>query len=188
MKVKVETSARHLHVSKDVLETLFGKGYELTVKKNLSQPGQFACAEKVTVVGTRGEKAMSILGPCRAATQIEISATDARALGFDSFIRESGHIEGTPGCTLKGPKGEVELKEGVIVAKRHLHSTPEDAEKMGLTNGQIVKLALNTEGRKTVFDDVVVRVSSSYATAVHLDTDEANAANCPFVAEGEIIA
>ena len=128
MKVVVETSARHLHVSQEHLEILFGKGYQLPNKKDLSQPGQFACAEKVEGGGPKGCLKMSILGPVRPATQIEIAKSEARTLGVAAPIRESGKTEGTPGCKLVGPCGEVELTEGIMVAMRHLHCTPEDAE------------------------------------------------------------
>lgn len=175
----VETSARHAHVTQETLEVLFGTGYQLTVKKMLSQPGQFASGEKITVVGEKGETKMSILGPCRKANQVEISATDARSLGIKAPVRESGDIAGSGACKLVGPAGEVELKEGVIVAKRHIHMTPADAAEMGVENGQIVKVLIDSEaGRKLIFDDTVVRVSDSYALAMHIDTDEANAALC----------
>ena len=187
MNVIVETSARHLHVSQEHLEILFGQGYQLTNKKDLSQPGQFACAEKVEVVGPKGSLKMSILGPVRPATQIEIAKSEARTLGVNAPIRESGKTEGTPGCKLVGPCGEVELTEGIMVAMRHLHITPEDAEKAGIVDKQIVKLAINTEGRSLVFGDVLARVSPTAATAVHLDTDEANAANISGEVYGEII-
>ena len=135
----VETSARHVHVTAEDLEILFGKGATLTNKKDLSQPGQFACEERVNVVGPKGElKNVSILGPVRPATQIEVSATDARALGVTAFIRESGDIAGTAGCKLVGPCGEVELSEGVIVAKRHIHMTPADAEAFQVKDKDIV--------------------------------------------------
>lgn len=177
-QVLVEISARHVHVSQQDLETLFGKGYELTVKKMLSQPGQFACEERVKVVGTKGEfPAVSILGPCRKDTQIELSLTDARSIGVTAPVRESGDIAGSGACKLVGPKGEVELTQGVIAAKRHIHATTADAEKMGLENGQIVQVEIPTaNGRNLTFGDVVVRVSDSYALAMHIDTDEANAA------------
>lgn len=177
-QVLVEISARHIHVTKEDLETLFGKGYELTVKKELSQPGQFACEERVKVVGTKGEfPAVSILGPCRPATQVELSLTDARSIGVQAPVRESGDIEGSGACKLVGPAGEVELTQGVIAAKRHIHATTADAEKMGLENGQIVQVEIPTSnGRNLTFGDVVVRVSDSYALAMHIDTDEANAA------------
>ena len=177
-KVLVEISARHVHLSQEDLETLFGKGYELTVKKELSQPGQYACNERVRVIGAKSEfPAVSILGPVRNATQVEISLTDARSIGVDAPVRESGDIAGSGSCKLVGPAGEVELKEGVIAAKRHIHATTADAEKMGLTNGEIVSVEIPTSnGRNLTFGDVVVRVSDSYALAMHIDTDEANAA------------
>lgn len=188
-EVLVEVSARHVHVTKEVLETLFGKGYELTPKKDLSQPGQFACEERVTVVGAKRELAgVSILGPVRPETQVEISLTDARSIGVSAPVRESGDIAGSGACKLVGPCGEVELKEGVIAAKRHIHMTPADAEIMGVCDKQIVKVAMNTEGRKTVYDDVVVRVSDKYALAMHIDTDESNAAGIVGKLMGEVIA
>lgn len=177
-QVLVEISARHVHVSKEDLETLFGKGYELTVKKELSQPGQYACEERVKVIGAKSEfPAVSILGPCRNATQVELSLTDARSIGVQAPVRESGDIAGSGSCRLVGPAGKVELKEGVIAAKRHIHATTADAEKMGLENGEIVSVEIPTSnGRNLTFGDVVVRVSDSYALAMHIDTDEANAA------------
>ena len=185
----VETSARHVHVTKETLETLFGKGYELTVKKDLSQPGQFASNERVTVVGTKKELAgVSILGPCRKADQVEISLTDARSIGVDAPIRESGDTKGSGACKLVGPCGEVELSEGVIAAKRHIHMTTRDAEEFGVTNGQIVEVLVDCgTGRKTVFGDTVVRVSDSYALAMHIDTDESNAAACGRNVTGVIV-
>ena len=184
----VEISARHVHVTKETLEVLFGKGYELTVKKELSQPGQFASNERVTVVGPKKELAgVSILGPCRSADQIELSATDARSVGIAAPIRESGDVKGSGACKLVGPAGEVELKEGVIVAKRHIHMTPEDAEKFGVKDAQIVKVAINTAERSLVFGDTVVRVSPKYALAMHVDTDEANAAAIPGSCMGTIV-
>lgn len=188
MKVLVETSAHHIHVTKEVLEQLYGKDAKLTNKKDLSQPGQFACVEKVTVVGPRGEMAMSILGPERPETQVEISLTDARKLGIAAPIRESGNIEGTPGCKLVGPAGECEIPCGVIAAKRHIHLTPADAEEMGVQDKQIVSVKVGEEtGRSLVFGDVVVRVSPKYAAAMHIDTDEANAAALSGEVYGEII-
>ena len=177
-EVLVEISARHVHVSQADLETLFGKGYELTVKKMLSQPGQFACEERVRVVGTKGEfPAVSILGPVRPATQVELSLTDARSIGVVAPVRESGDIKGSGSCKLVGPAGEVELTEGVMAAKRHIHVTTKDAEEMGLENGEIVSVEIPTANdRNLTFGDVVVRVSDSYALAMHIDTDEANAA------------
>ena len=187
-EVLVEISARHVHVSEEHLEILFGKGYKLTPKKDLSQPGQFACEERVTVVGSKRElKGVSILGPCRKATQVELSLTDARSIGVSAPIRESGDTAGSGACKLVGPCGEVELTEGVIAAKRHIHMTPEDAEKYGIKDTQIVSVKIPTEGRALVFGDVVARVSPSYALAMHLDTDEANAAGIPGSCIGEIL-
>jgi putative phosphotransacetylase len=186
--VLVEVSARHVHVSREDLDILFGKGHELTPKKDLSQPGQFACEERVTVVGPKKElKNVTILGPVRPKTQVEISMTDARSIGIVSVVRESGDIAGTPGCKIVGPEGEVELKEGVIVAKRHIHMTTADAEKYHLKDKQIVSVKIDTNGRATVYDDVVVRVSDSFALAMHIDTDEGNAAGVGPAQIGEII-
>ena len=188
-QVVVEISARHVHVSKADLETLFGKDYELTVKKELSQPGQYACEERVRVVGTKGEfPAVSILGPCRNATQVELSLTDARSIGVDAPVRESGDIDDSGTCKLVGPCGEVEIACGVIAAKRHIHATTKDAEEFGLENGQIVSVQIpSANGRNLTFGDVVVRVSDSYALAMHIDTDEANAAGMKPNTMGTII-
>ena len=185
----VETSARHVHVTQETLELLFGEGYQLTVKKELSQPGQFASNERITVVGPKKELAnVSILGPCRKLNQVELSATDARSIGIDAPIRESGDVAGSGACKLIGPKGEVELKEGVIVAKRHIHMTEKDATDFGVTNGEIVNVLIeNGNGRKTIFGDTVIRVSNSYALAMHVDTDESNSAACARNQMGTIV-
>lgn len=186
--VLIETSARHIHVSRADLDTLFGEGYELTKKKDLSQPGQYACEERVQVIGPKGTfPGVSILGPVRPETQLELSAGDARSIGVKAPIRESGDIKGSGGCKLVGPKGEVEIAEGVIVAKRHIHMTPEDAEKYGLTDKQIVSVKAESDGRSLVFGDVVVRVNPAYALAMHIDTDESNAASCTPGMMGDII-
>ncbi len=175
-KILVETSARHVHLSREDLDVLFGKGYELTPKKDLSQPGQFACTERVEVVGSKKSLAgVSILGPVRKASQVEISLTDARAIGVDAPIRESGDIAGTGACKLVGPCGEVELKEGVIAAKRHIHMTPADAAAFDVQDKDVVSVAIESNGRNLTFGDVVVRVSESFALAMHIDTDESNA-------------
>ena len=188
MEVLVETSARHLHVTQKDLETLFGAGYELTKKKDLSQPGQFACAERVDVVGPKKTlTGVSILGPVRPETQVELSLTDARSIGVAAPIRESGDIAGSGACKLVGPCGEVELAEGVIAAKRHIHMTTADAAAMGLVDKQIVSVRVPSEGRETVFGDVVVRVSDKYALAMHIDTDESNAGAVAPGTMGEII-
>lgn len=186
--VLVETSARHVHVSREDLAILFGEGYELTKKKELSQPGQFACEERVAVVGPKSSfPAVSILGPCRNATQVELSAGDARSIGVKAPVRESGDLEGSAGCKIVGPKGEIEIENGVIVAKRHIHMTPEDAEKYSLCDKQVVSVKVQTAERSLVFGDVVVRVSPSYALAMHIDTDESNAAGCVPGLTGEIL-
>lgn len=187
-EVLVEISARHVHVTEETLAVLFGKDHKLTPKKNLSQPGQFACEEKVTVVGPKSSLKASILGPCRKEDQVELSLTDARTIGVTAPIRESGDVKGSGACKLVGPCGEVELKEGVIAAKRHIHMNVKDGENFGLKDKQIVSVKIPTEGRALVFDDVVVRVSDSYALAMHIDTDEANAAAVPGSCKGEILA
>lgn len=187
--VLIETSARHVHVSRRVLDILFGEGYELTVKKDLSQPGQFACEERVQVIGPKSSfPAVSILGPVRPETQVELSAGDARSIGVKAPIRESGDLEGSAGCRLVGPKGEVEIKDGVIIAKRHIHMTQEDAEKYGLEDKQVVSVKVDTAERSLIFGDVVVRVSPKYALAMHIDTDESNAAGCTSGLMGDILA
>ena len=184
-----DTSARHVHVTREALDILFGEGYELTKKKDLSQPGQFASEERVAVIGSKGQfPAVSILGPIRPECQIELSLTDARSIGVDAPIRESGDVAGSGACKLVGPKGEVELSEGVIAAQRHIHATPEDAEKYGLQDKQIVAVRIESEGRKLIFDDVIVRVSPKYALAMHIDTDESNAACAKPGLMGEILA
>ena len=174
----VETSARHVHVSEADLKVLFGENAKLTPKKDLSQPGQYACEERVTVVGPKKEiKGVSILGPTRKETQVELSATDARSIGLPIAIRESGQLENTPGCKLVGPCGEIEIEKGVIVAKRHIHATVKDAEELGVKDKDIVCVKVNTPERALIFGDVVVRVSDKFSLAMHIDTDEGNAAN-----------
>ena len=182
-KILVETSARHIHLSREAVDALFGVGYELTKKKDLSQPGQYACAEKLTVVGPKGSIKASILGPTRPASQVELSLTDARSIGVSALIRESGDIAGTQGCKLVNPEtgAEYVLTEGVIAAKRHIHLTPEAAAEFGVSDKEIVSVKIDSE-RSAILGDVVIRVSDKFATAMHIDTDEANAA-CAF---GEI--
>ncbi len=178
MKILVETSARHVHLSQADLETLFGAGYQLTNKKDLSQPGQFACEEKVKIVGEKGTITASILGPVRPATQVELSLTDARTVGVKAAIRESGDIDGTAGIKLVGPCGEVTIEKGVIAAQRHIHLTPAEAAEAGVSDKEIVSVTLES-ARPLTFGGVVVRVSEKFAAAMHIDTDEANAA-CAF--------
>ena len=184
----VETSARHVHVSQQDLETLFGAGYQLTPKKDLSQPGQYACEERVNVVGPKKTLAgVSILGPVRKETQVEISLTDARSIGVNAPIRESGDTAGSGACKLVGPCGEVELAQGVIAAKRHIHMTPADAAEMDVKDKDVVCVKVETDGRTTIFGDVVVRVHENFALAMHIDTDESNAAACGRAQMGEIV-
>ncbi|MEG0979155.1 MAG: phosphate propanoyltransferase [Oscillospiraceae bacterium] len=186
--VIVETSARHAHVTKEVLEILFGEGYELTHKKDLSQPGQFATNEKIRVVGPKGEfPSISILGPVRPETQVELSMSDARSIGIVAPIKESGDLNGASPCKLVGPKGEVEIDNCIIIAKRHIHATPEDAQRYNLKDKQIVSVKVNSSERSLTFDDVIVRVSPKYALAMHIDTDESNAALAKPGTEGLIL-
>lgn len=173
--VEVEASGRHVHLSQQDLETLFGVGYQLTPAKELSQPGQYACKERVTITGPKGSiKNVIILGPVRKESQVEVSLTDALALGIKAPIRNSGDIAGTPGITITNEGRSLELKQGVIVARRHLHITPEDATKFQVKDGDIIKVKVFGE-RPLIFDDLVVRVSKNFHTDVHIDYDEANA-------------
>ena len=171
--VPLEASGRHVHVTAQQALTLFG--HSLTPKRPLSQPGQFLANERVTVIGPKGEfQNVAVLGPERPDAQVEISLTDARVLGLSAPVRLSGDVKGSPGAVLAGPQGRVELSQGVIAARRHIHMTPEDARRMGVRDKQVVKLQVFTD-RPLVFDDVAVRVSDQFATFVHLDYDEANA-------------
>ncbi|MBQ3639985.1 MAG: phosphate propanoyltransferase [Clostridia bacterium] len=187
-KVLVETSARHIHLTAEAVEILYGKGAELTVKKMLSQPGQFASGnDKITLVGPKGTLAVSVLGPVRKANQVELSYSDARSLGLSGVpVRESGDLAGTPGLKMVGPAGEIEIEEGVIIAKRHIHFHTKDAEALGVKDKQIVSVKLDTD-RPVIFGDVVCRVSDNYALAMHIDTDECNAASAFGTVYGEIV-
>lgn len=185
-KILVETSARHIHLTDEHIAILFGTGHELTVKKMLSQPGQFVCEEKVEVKGEKGSLKMSVLGPARKASQVEVSLTDARTLGVKAPVRESGDIAGSGACTLVGPCGTVELTEGVIAAQRHIHLTPDTAKEFGVADKEIVKVKLDT-ARPLIFDGVVVRVSDKFAPAMHIDTDESNAAGAAGEVYGTIV-
>lgn len=188
MKVPVEVSARHTHLSQEAVDALFGKDYKLTPKKPLSQPGQFACEERVDVVGPKGTlKNVAVLGPVRKSTQVEISLTDSIKIGIEGMIRESGDLAKTADCTLIGPNGEYKVKEGLIIAKRHIHMTPEDAAEMSVKDGQIGKVKIISNGRSVVYDDVVMRVNKNFALAMHIDTDEANALNYKPGLVGEVI-
>jgi len=186
--ILVEVSARHIHLSRADMDVLFGEGSELHPIKDLSQPGQYASEEKVTLKGPKGTAGVRVLGPLRKETQVELSLTDARSLGVKAQIRESGDLEGTTGgLTIVGPKGEIAIDRGVIAAKRHIHMTPEDAAEFGVNNGDIVAVKIETNGRSVVFADTVIRVSPNYSLAMHIDTDESNAA-CAFgEVYGEII-
>ena len=175
LTIEMEASGRHIHLSRAHVEALFGPGYQLTPVKDLSQPGQFACKERVTLVGPRGElKNVVVLGPERGESQVEISLTDAVSLGITPPVRQSGDIAGTPGLTVRCGERLITLDHGLIAAQRHIHMTPEDAGRRGVKDGQVVRLKTFT-ARPLVFDDVVVRVSPKFATVVHLDYDEANA-------------
>lgn len=185
--VTINVSARHIHLSQEHVEALFGPGYQLTKLKDLQQPGEFASNETVAVYGPKGSFAkVRVLGPARRDTQLEVSLTDARTLGLPGMVRLSGKVEGTPGMTLEGPMGKVTVDKGVIVAARHIHMTPADAERFGVTNGQIVRVRTTGE-RPLTFDDVVARVSPTFALEMHVDTDEANAAGIKDGDLGEII-
>ena len=185
-QILVETSARHIHLTAEAVEILFGAGHVLTKKKDLSQPGQYACEEKVEVVGPKGALKMSVLGPVRSKNQVEVSFSDARTLGVTAPVRESGDVAGSAGAVLRGPAGELTIEEGVIVAKRHIHLTPADAEAFGVRDKQIVSVKIDS-GRSLVFGDVVIRVSEKFAPAMHIDTDECNAAAAFGQVYGEIL-
>ena len=171
----VEASGRHVHLSKEHLEALFGKGYELTPVKELSQPGQFAAKERVRVIGPKGEfSSVAVLGPCRNFSQVELSLTDCLQIGAKGVIRESGKIEGTPGILIGVGDKYVQLDKGLIVAKRHIHMSPQDAERFSVKDGEIVKVKIHSE-RPLIFDDVLIRVKDSFRLSMHIDFDEANA-------------
>lgn len=176
--VELEASGRHVHVTKQQAQVLFG--HALTEKRPLSQPGQFLANERVTVIGPKGKfENVAVLGPEREEAQVEISLTDARVLGVQPPVRLSGNVAGSPGAVLETDRGQVKLEQGVIVAQRHIHMTPEDASRMGVKDKQTVKLQVYTQ-RPVIFEDVQIRVSPKFATYVHLDYDEANA--CGFIA------
>lgn len=176
IKIPIETSARHIHLSRSDFEKLFGSDVELHYVKELSQPGQYLCEERVTVKGPKGVfENMALLGPFRKESQVELSLTDTRKLGIPGVIRQSGDIDGTPGCTLAGPFGETEIEKGVIVAKRHIHMTPEDALTLRVHDNDEVFVLTKSYGRALIYADVVVRVHWDFKLAMHVDTDEANA-------------
>ncbi len=188
-KILVETSARHVHVTREALDYLFGPDFQLTAKKMLSQPGQYASTTKLEIIGPKGSMMASILGPERSANQVEVSATEARTLGVKAPVRESGDIKGSAPITIRNPENgkEIKLEEGCIIAKRHIHMTPEDAANFKVNNGDIVWVKVISNGRSIVFGDTVIRVSPKYALAMHIDTDECNAGNCFGEVYGEIV-
>ncbi|OGY93079.1 MAG: propanediol utilization protein [Candidatus Komeilibacteria bacterium RIFOXYA2_FULL_45_9] len=186
-RVPVEISARHLHLSQNDLETLFGPGYKLSKINDLSQPGEFAARETVQLIGPKASyEAVRVVGPVRRQTQVEITATDGRFLGIKAPVKLSGKLKGSAGAILQGPKGRVGLKEGVIVPKRHLHLSTDQAKSLRLKNNQKVALKLAGE-RAVVFSEVVVRAGEHYRLSCHLDTDEANAAGLKSCGYGELI-
>lgn len=186
-KVEIGISNKHLHLSQEDLETLFGKGYELTPVKDLKQPGQFASEEKVDLVGPKGTlKSIRVLGPVRPETQIELSVTDARGIGMDAPIRESGVLDGSPGMTIVGPKGKVEMDKGVIVALRHIHLSEQQAKDANVKDKELVDVK-TTGTRPVLFQDVLIRAGNKYEREFHLDTDEANAAGVKNNDFGEIV-
>lgn len=184
--VSVNMSNRHAHLSREHVEILFGKDYQLTVMKDLSQPGQFACNEKIDVVGPKCTlKNVRILGPERPESQVEISIFDARSAGFEAMVRQSGNIAGTPGCTLVGPAGEVVVDKGVIVASRHVHMHTTDGENLGYKDKDIVNVRVGGD-RSVVFENVLVRVHETFALDMHIDIEEGNAAGLKGGELGEI--
>jgi putative phosphotransacetylase len=188
IKIPIETSARHLHISQEDFEKLFGEGSKPHFIKELSQPGQYLCRERVTVKGPKGTfENMALLGPFRSDTQVEMSLTDTRKLGIPSVIRQSGDIEGTPGCILSGPCGDIEISKGVIVAKRHIHMTPDEALALHIKDNDEVFVLTKSYGRALIYADVVVRVHRNYHLAMHVGTDEANAFNSDTEPYGVIV-
>lgn len=188
LRIKVGVSNRHLHISRNDLDILFGKGYELTMRNPLNQPGEFAAQETVTLIGPRhAMENVRILGPVRRQTQVEISQSDAIHFGIKAPVRLSGELEGSPGITIVGPKGTVILKRGVIRANRHLHITEEEAQRFGFRNLQLVAVKTITTDKPTLFYEVMIRVSTPAYFEMHIDTDDANAANLKSGDEVEII-
>lgn len=183
--IPIEASGRHVHLSRKDIDILFGPGYKLTKTKDLSQPGQYACKERISVTGPKGTlNNVIVLGPERKETQIEVSLTDALALGIKVPIRQSGDIKDTPGAIISYGDKKIELSQGIIVAKRHIHMTPEAAERFNIVDGEIVKVKVYGL-RPLIFDDTVARVSKDFATYMHIDYDEANA--CGYTKESRVI-
>jgi acetate kinase len=189
MAIPIAISARHVHLTQESVEQLFGEGHRLTPRNPLSQPGQFACEEILEVVGPkRSIEHVRVLGPVRPANQVEISRTDEFWIGIDAPLRCSGDVAGTPGVTLRGPAGELKIEAGLICAWRHIHMTPDDAERFGVQDRDLVEVAVHSEGRDLVFGDVLVRVSDKAKLEMHIDTDEGNAAELGRHAEGALVA
>jgi propanediol utilization protein len=187
LTIPISASVRHVHLSREHVEALFGPGHELTVKAELSQPGQYACQETVTLVGPKSSlPKVRVLGPVRKETQVEVSRTDEIALGIDAPIRASGELAGTPGLELVGPAGRVKLERGVIQAQRHIHMSPDDAARFGVQDRAFVMVRVGGE-RGIIYDDVLVRVHQDYRLDMHLDTDESNAADLHPGATGTLI-
>jgi acetate kinase len=183
----VEVSAHHIHLTQEHVDALFGGGHQLTWHADLSQPGQFACKEQLTIIGPKGRiERVRVLGPTRKYTQVEIAMTEQYKLGIQPPIRESGDTEGSPGCSLEGPAGRIRLDRGVICALRHIHMTPEDALRYGVRDKSVVRVRIDGD-RELVFGDVLVRVDPNFALAMHIDTDEANAAHVQTGAKGYIV-
>ncbi len=186
--IPIAISARHIHLDRQTMDRLFGEGAELTVHKDISQPGQFASQQKLNLVGPRARiEGVRVLGSLRSKNQIEISRTDEYQLGVDAPIRRSGQVEGSAPIILEGPCGRVTLSEGLICARRHIHMTPRDAQAYGVENGDEVEVAITGGPRDSIFGDVLVRVKSSYKLEMHIDTDEANAAELSHGASGDMI-
>ncbi len=186
--IPIEASARHVHLCQKDVEALFGEGHKLTPKRELSQPGQYLCEERVTVIGPQGSfKHVAVLGPARSESQVEVSRTDARQLGVDAPLRESGDTAATPGLFLLSDNGMVQLKQGVIVARNHIHMTSSDAARLGVQDKQEVDVKIETD-RPVTFHKVLVRVKDSFNLAMHIDFDEANAVGLPSGAKGELVA
>jgi len=186
-KIKIEVSARHIHLKKEDFEKLFGEGAELTVMKELSQPGMFAAKETVKIINENFQiNSLRIVGPLRSYTQIELSKTEARKFKIDPPLRRSGDIENSLGMTVIGPKGKTEISEGVIIAKRHIHMTPKDAEEINAKDGDLLKVKTRG-GRGLTFENVVARVDENFSLAMHIDTDEGNAGGVGGVGEGEAV-
>lgn len=187
--IPIAVSARHVHLTQATLDALFGPHHVLTVKTPLSQPGQFAAAETVSVIGPRGRlDHVRVLGPPRSANQVELSRSDRVVLGIDAPLRVSGDLAHTPGIELRGPAGGVHLASGVVTPVRHIHMSPEDARRLGLEDRQRVTVAVDSDGRDLLFGDVVVRVSPHYRLELHLDTDEGNAAGVAAGATARLVA